>query len=194
MEVAIMVQMPMPFFSSIAHTQAPRRTRMPRAVHKWRPQADLFTRDWDYPKPRSISVRVPLSPSERAFRPEALRIIQSAKRPETREDCRGGPRPCPWSSCEAHLKLEILKDGTIRDNFPGVELEDMPATCWMDIAEEGEHTFAEIGVMLNVTEERVRQIFHEATRKSPILRKAFEKVLDAEDLSGRGPIRKRTGL
>lgn len=190
-----MVQVVMPFHAmqTAMHIQARRQVRS-ATPPRWKPQADLFTRDWAYPKPRSISIRTPLSQAEKAFRSEALRIVQSVPRPVTREDCRGGIRPCPFSSCEAHLKLEISKDGTLRDNFPGVELEDMPATCWLDIAEEGEHTFAEVGVMLNVTEERIRQIFHQATRKSPALREAFEKVLDAEDIEGRGPIRKRTGL
>lgn len=190
-----MIQESFPFTAMVqASLSFPMHRRPPRSVPRWRPQVDLFTRDVQYPKPRSISAKLPLSPGERAFRSEALRIVRDNPRPETREDCRGGARPCPFSSCEAHLKLDVLPNGAIRDNFPGVELEDMPATCWMDIAEEGEHTFAEVGVLLNVTEERIRQIFHESTRKSPLLRQAFEKVLDAEDIEGRGPIRKRTGL
>jgi hypothetical protein len=83
-------------------------------------------------------------------------------RPVTREDCRSGSnaeRPCPWVSCKHHLALDVNeRTGSIKTNFPDVDIADMPETCALDIAERGGITLEELGEILNLTRERIRQI------------------------------------
>lgn len=81
------------------------------------------------------------------------------RRPRTRGDCRGAARPCPWVSCRHHLYLEVNDDsGSIKINHPAVELEDLPDTCSLDVADRGGALLSEVGGHLSVTLERVRQM------------------------------------
>ena len=43
-------------------------------------------------------------------------------------------------------------------HFPDLTLGEMPATCTLDVAADGPHTLDQVGKILNVTRERVRQI------------------------------------
>lgn len=79
-------------------------------------------------------------------------------RPKTRADCEDGCRPCPFVSCKHHLYLDVNeKTGSIKLNFPDLEVEDMPETCVLDIADKGGLTLEETGELTNLTRERVRQ-------------------------------------
>jgi DNA-directed RNA polymerase sigma subunit (sigma70/sigma32) len=49
--------------------------------------------------------------------------------------------------------------------FPGTEPGDMVESCALDVADRGEHTLNEVGEMLGVSRERVRQIEEQALRK-----------------------------
>lgn len=71
--------------------------------------------------------------------------------PLTRGDCIDGQRPCPFVECRHHLDIE--KRGRAVGGGP---------TCSLDVADLGEHTLAEVGDILGVTRERVRQIEEEA--------------------------------
>jgi hypothetical protein len=85
-----------------------------------------------------------------------------ATRPGCRADCKDAPRPCPWVSCRYHLYLDINSGtGTIKFNFPELEIWEMKHTCALDVAEEGESTFEEIGKAINLTRERIRQLTNE---------------------------------
>jgi hypothetical protein len=80
-------------------------------------------------------------------------------RPKTRADCEDGCRPCPFVSCKYHLALDVNpKTGSIKLNFPDLEVEDMPETCVLDIADKGGLTLEETGDVLNLTRERIRQV------------------------------------
>jgi hypothetical protein len=82
-----------------------------------------------------------------------------AARPKTRGDCKDGVRPCPWISCSAHLYLDVNPaTGTIKLNFPDRELDELRATCALDVADEGIHTLEQVGEFMNLTRERVRQV------------------------------------
>lgn len=84
-------------------------------------------------------------------------------RPRVRGDCVGGPRPCPWVGCRHHLLLEVHpKTGRIVLNA-GIEAIDdlslLRESCSLDVADRGEHTLDEIGILLGgISRERVRQI------------------------------------
>jgi hypothetical protein len=68
-------------------------------------------------------------------------------------------RPCPWVTCRHHLYLDIsAENGSIKINFPGVEVEDLKESCSLDIAERGGKTLKEVGDILDRTRERIRQL------------------------------------
>jgi len=99
----------------------------------------------------------------------------SKRRPKTRSDCRSGPRPCPWVSCRYHLYLDVNRDtGTIKFNFPDKEIWELECTCALDLAEDGELTFEQIGNALNLTRERIRQMTTE------IIDRMYEEMFPAE--------------
>lgn len=82
-------------------------------------------------------------------------------RPKTREDCANVPRPCPYVSCKHHLYLDVSRrTGAIKLNFPDLEVWEMPpsASCSLDIADRKGATLEQVGEILNLTRERVRQI------------------------------------
>lgn len=82
-----------------------------------------------------------------------------AERPRTRGECQDGPRPCPFVSCKFHLYLDVSPaTGSIKFNFPGVEPEDLVESCALDVADRGPVTLEEVGAILNLTRERVRQM------------------------------------
>lgn len=83
-------------------------------------------------------------------------------KPRTRADCLQGPhaeRPCPFVSCKHHLYLDVSeRSGAIKLNFPDLEVWEMPETCALDIADRGGITLEEVGAIMNLTRERVRQL------------------------------------
>ena len=116
---------------------------------------------------------------------EAQLIFQAFEqfRPRSRGDCRNAPRPCPWVSCKYHLYLDIVpQSGSIKMNFPDLEVWEMPETCALDVADRGGITLEEVGVLLNLTRERIRQVERRGIDK---LRAALgdeaDEVLFAED-------------
>lgn len=83
----------------------------------------------------------------------------SAERPRTRAECGSIPRPCPFVSCKHHLYLDVSRrTGSIKLNFPDLEVWEMTISCALDIADEGGATLENVGSIMNVTRERVRQL------------------------------------
>jgi len=80
-------------------------------------------------------------------------------RPTTRDECRGEARPCPWVACKHHLYLDINPEtGSIKINFPDLEPWELSHTCALDVAERGGITLEEVGEIMNLTRERIRQV------------------------------------
>lgn len=93
-----------------------------------------------------------------------------AGRPKTRGECtelgRHGDRPCPWVGCKYHPYLDVNPEtGTIKINFPDQEPWEINETCALDVADRGGVTLEEVGEILNLTRERVRQIEVRGTAK-----------------------------
>ncbi len=109
---------------------------------------------------RAIATEVGISESDRDGRPRV------------RGDCAGGERPCPWVSCKWHLYLDVGKEvagpkagRSIKLNFPDLEVDQVPETCALDVADRGGMKFEDVGERMNMTRERVRQIEVEALGK-----------------------------
>jgi len=80
-------------------------------------------------------------------------------RPETRGECADMERPCPFVSCKYHLYIDVHPvRGSIKINFPDIEVWEMTDTCALDIADRGGITLEEVGEIMNLTRERVRQV------------------------------------
>jgi len=92
------------------------------------------------------------------------------QRPTTRAECdRGGTneeRQCPFVSCKYHLFWEYVK------HHPDAEVWDLKASCVLDVADEGGSTLENVGEVMGLTRERVRQLEADLLRKlrkKPIL-------------------------
>lgn len=80
-------------------------------------------------------------------------------RPRTRAECKDMERPCPFVSCKYHLFIDVHPvRGSIKLNFPDIEVWEMTETCALDVADRGGITLEEVGEIMNLTRERVRQV------------------------------------
>jgi len=106
---------------------------------------------------RTISIRR-LSKAE-LNRGRALYPEEDYWRPKSRGECAQMERPCPFVSCKYHLYIDVHPvRGSIKINFPDVEVWEMTDTCALDIADRGGITLEEVGEIMNLTRERVRQL------------------------------------
>ena len=81
------------------------------------------------------------------------------ERPQSRAECQSTARPCPYVSCSHHLYLDVNpSSGAIKLNFPHLEVWEMQETCALDVADRGGITLEEVGEILNLTRERIRQV------------------------------------
>jgi hypothetical protein len=90
---------------------------------------------------------------------DLLPIVDDFDRPKDRGECKEGMRPCPYVSCKHHLYLDVNPEtGSIKINFPDLEPWEMKDTCALDVAERGGITLEEVGEIMNLTRERIRQV------------------------------------
>jgi hypothetical protein len=120
----------------------------------------------------------------RMLYPEADEI----ERPVQRADCVGGERPCPFVSCKHHLYLDVsARTGAIKLNFPDLEVWDMSETCALDVADRGGTTLEEVGAIMNLTRERIRQVEVKGLARLAALR----DMMALRDYVDEGPMGKR---
>lgn len=87
--------------------------------------------------------------------PDASDVVK----PAVREDCDRGVRPCPFVSCKHHLYLDVSpRTGAIKLNFPDLEPWEVEESCALDVADRGGATLEDVGAIMNVTRERIRQV------------------------------------
>jgi Sigma-70, region 4 len=91
---------------------------------------------------------------------ELLVYPENVDRPTSRHECTTQmQRPCPFVSCSHHLYLDVNPEtGAIKLNFPHLEVWEMAETCSLDVADRGGITLEEVGAILNLTRERIRQV------------------------------------
>ena len=100
--------------------------------------------------------------------PELLNLADEI-RPRTRRECLNTQRPCLFVSCKHHLYLDVNPEtGSIKLNFPDKEVWELRETCALDVAERGGMTLEEVGEILNLTRERIRQVEAAGLRGSRI--------------------------
>jgi hypothetical protein len=112
--------------------------------------------------------------------PEEIGLLEELgrMRPHTRAECVGSPRPCVFVSCKYNLYLDVNPEtGSVKLNFPDKELWELEYTCALDVAEKGGITLEEVGEIMNLTRERIRQV---ETR-------GLEKVRTATEAEPRRP-------
>lgn len=84
-------------------------------------------------------------------------------RPSSRGECEFVTRPCPFVSCKHHLYLDVNpRTGAIKINFPDLEVDELSISCALDVADRGGETLEDVGSILNITRERVRQVEEKA--------------------------------
>src|SRR5215471_9343061 len=110
------------------------------------------------------------------------------EKPRMRSECAEGIRPCPFVSCKHHLYLDVSsRTGAIKLNFPDLEVWEMTETCALDIADRGGTTLEEVGAIMNLTRERIRQVEVKGLAKLEALR----DMTALRDYVDEGPIGKR---
>ena len=109
-------------------------------------------------------------------------------KPRMRAECLEGARPCPFVSCQHHLYLDVsARTGAIKLNFPDLEVWEMNETCALDVADRGGTTLEDVGAIMNLTRERIRQVEVKALAKLEALR----DMSALRDYVDEGPVGKR---
>jgi hypothetical protein len=114
--------------------------------------------------------------------------VEDMARPKVREDCGQGERPCPFVSCKHHLYLDVsARTGAIKLNFPDLEVWEMTETCALDVSDRGGTTLEEVGAIMNLTRERIRQVEVKGLAKL----EALKDMSALRDYIDEGPVGKR---
>ena len=109
-------------------------------------------------------------------------------KPKSRAECLGTERPCPYVSCKHHLYLDVSpRTGAIKLNFPDLEVWEMKETCALDVADRGGTTLEDVGAIMNLTRERIRQVEVRALAKL----EALQEMEALRDYVDEGPVGKR---
>lgn len=110
------------------------------------------------------------------------------EKPRTRAECADGPRPCPYVSCKHHLYIDVSpRTGAIKLNFPDLEVWELNESCALDVADRGGTTLEDVGAIMNLTRERIRQVEVKALAKLEALR----DMMALRDYVDEGPVGKR---
>ena len=106
----------------------------------------------------------------------------------TPAQCREDKRPCLYVSCRYHLYLDVNPmTGSIKINFPDKEVWQLEQTCALDVAERGGITLEEVGDIMNLTRERIRQVEVSGLDKLRQGDATLETFLDGHELVVGGP-------
>ncbi len=114
--------------------------------------------------------------------------VEDVVKPRTRAECGEAARPCAFVSCKHHLYLDVsARTGAIKLNFPDLEVWEMNETCALDVADRGGTTLEEVGAIMNLTRERIRQVEVKGLAKL----QALKDMNALRDYVDEGPVGKR---
>jgi hypothetical protein len=95
--------------------------------------------------------------------------------------------------CRYNLYIDVSpKNGSIKTNFPDLEVWELTESCALDVADRHGTTLEDVGSIMNLTRERVRQIeakaltkmqaeaLREFTEPGLIRRRKFQDEVDDE--------------
>lgn len=132
---------------------------------------------------KSLSIRATkLTRAELRDRAELQKLDLPSRPRNYHAECSNMIRPCPFFTCERHLKFDITNSGSLKDNFPGVELHEMEETCLNDVTEQGPQTIQRLGNLFNLTEHRSEQLVKEALAEMNAKLEAFGIYESAAEL------------
>lgn len=118
--------------------------------------------------------------ARRALFADGQQYDEPYRKPETRGECVGGPRPCPFVSCRYHLFLDVNpRTGGLTLNYPDLEPDELSESCCLDVADRGGETLENVGQVINITRERARQLEElllERLRESEAFRVIFDEA------------------
>jgi len=160
-------------------TREQRRSRRKRAV-----------------RARTISVKR-LSKKDLERSREPIDSALFSDRPLERAKCVDGPRPCPYVGCRYHLYLDVSRrTGSIKLNFPDLEVWELAVSCALDVADDGAATLEDVGAIMNVTRERIRQLEIDALARLAMLRdmRELRDLPETEEPQSRSRPGRRSGL
>lgn len=103
-------------------------------------------------------------------------------RPQAREECANGARPCPYVGCKHHFYLDVSdRTGSVKMNFPDLEPWELTESCALDVADRGGLTLDEVAEVLNLSAERIRQVEAKGFRKVKLAIKDGAVFVDAPE-------------
>lgn len=138
--------------TAVAGDGAPDAAEVPKTSRKVRRRARRS-------RPRSKTIAMKRLTREELRIGALLNPPVEIPRPKNRLQCSAEARPCPWVACKHHLYLDVNPDtGSIKINFPELEPWEMTETCALDVADRGGITLEEVGEIMNLTRERIRQV------------------------------------
>ena len=79
------------------------------------------------------------------------------------------------------------RTGAIKLNFPDLEVWDLGESCALDVADRGGTTLEDVGAIMNLTRERIRQVEVKALAKL----EALSDMYSLRDHVDEGPVGKR---
>jgi len=114
--------------------------------------------------------------------------VADVDKPVKREECAQAEGPCPFVSCKHHLYLDVsARTGAIKLNFPDLEVWEMKETCALNVADRGGATLEDVGAIMNLTRERIRQVEVKGLAKL----EALSDMYALREFVDEGPVGKR---
>lgn len=116
----------------------------------------------------SLVMEIEMTEDGKPVDPKLLGVAQLLSHvPTNRSECVNGIRPCPFARCKHHLYLDVNSEtGSIKLNFPDLDLWEMRETCALDVADRGGMILEEVGDILNVSRARIQQIESKSIEKA----------------------------
>lgn len=140
------------------------------------------------PRSQTIARKQMLRERRRLIAQGGLPEVVDYERPKHRSDCRDGRRPCLYVACRYHLFLDVNPmTGSIKINFPDLPVWQLEETCALDVAERGGVTLEEVGDIMNLTRERIRQVEATGLGKLRTGEASLSSFLDGSDIVVGGP-------